>query len=57
VTEYQFHSVMDAIMAFIFGLIGGFVVWALVPDARWWLIGGSTLFWGLVTYFGGVRRR
>lgn len=58
-TQDRFNLIMEVITAAIFGGVGAFAVWALVPDAQWWLTGGTGVFWFLVTFFSfsdGSRR-
>lgn len=58
-TQRRFNLIMEVIMALIFGAFGGCAVWALTPDASWWLIGAAAVFWFCVTFFGaneGSRR-
>lgn len=58
-TQDEWNLILEVIMATIFGAFGGFVVWALVPNASWWLVAGMGVFWFLVSFFSansGSRR-
>lgn len=51
-TQDRFNLIMELVLSTIFGAFGGSVVWLLVPDAQWWLILGTFVFWFCVTFFG-----